>query len=305
MLPFLAGVLLRTDPPVATPHIRHARRYPSTCSPPEDVDTLINLIKVANDLGVTIFPRNGFLLGIVRHGGFLPNEKQDADLGVLETPVLLSNPTFQVGAVTWKFVVNRDVPAKFTRWRWRGLHPLTNQSVPYNLVVFNSVGYRSGSIGIFSPLGNGQLLYPFWSERGNDAGFYKEAIARMRRSSSFVPDPGYTHYRFDESDIMPLRQATLYDRHVLIPRNAERILSGLYGEDWGRVIRTRVHGAEKLVQNTTLRPGAVPPRPLCERKRKKKRAPGEASQRQRQGAAERAQVISNHPSATARLGAGL
>lgn len=46
-----------------------------------------------------MFPRNGFLLGVVRHGGFLPQETGhvDADVGVFDSPQLRRTTTL-VGA---------------------------------------------------------------------------------------------------------------------------------------------------------------------------------------------------------------
>ena len=45
----------------------------------EQVRSLVQFIDAANRNNIKVFPRNGFLLGVVRHGGFLPNEKIDDD----------------------------------------------------------------------------------------------------------------------------------------------------------------------------------------------------------------------------------
>ena len=40
--------------------------------------SLVQFVDAANRNNIKVFPRNGFLLGVVRHGGFLPNEEIDA-----------------------------------------------------------------------------------------------------------------------------------------------------------------------------------------------------------------------------------
>ena len=51
------------------------------------VDHIARISEIAYENGTPIFPRNGFLLGVVRHNGFLPNEGVDADLACFEEDV--------------------------------------------------------------------------------------------------------------------------------------------------------------------------------------------------------------------------
>ena len=58
------------------------------CVRSKDIDDVVAIVAVMNAHGVRVFPRNGFLLGVTRHGGYLPNESIDADLGVIYEDVL-------------------------------------------------------------------------------------------------------------------------------------------------------------------------------------------------------------------------
>jgi len=48
---------------------------------------LVTISKLSHENKAYIFPRMGFLLGVIRHNGFLPNEGIDADLACIEKDI--------------------------------------------------------------------------------------------------------------------------------------------------------------------------------------------------------------------------
>jgi hypothetical protein len=60
--------------------------------------------------GIRVFPRNGFLLGIVRHGWFLPNESIDADLRIVYEDLSGKTTNFVVQGITHTYTVTKKPP---------------------------------------------------------------------------------------------------------------------------------------------------------------------------------------------------
>ena len=104
------------------------------CVEVEHVLHLQNFVDAALAANLNVFPRNGFLLGLVRHGGMLPNEGVDDDLGVLDTPQLrqaLTRTTRIQGkrGVSYTLTVRKAMPSWVRREGWIGLDPYTNKPI--------------------------------------------------------------------------------------------------------------------------------------------------------------------------------
>mmetsp|Transcript_2099 Transcript_2099/g.6947 ORF Transcript_2099/g.6947 Transcript_2099/m.6947 type:complete len:143 (-) Transcript_2099:740-1168(-) len=90
------------------------------CVGSKDIDDVITMM---NPHDVRVFPRDGFLLGVTRHGGYLPNDSIDADLGVIYEDILRKARVFVLEDERQSYEVTR-----LHRGRWTtfdGLNPRT------------------------------------------------------------------------------------------------------------------------------------------------------------------------------------
>ena len=71
-------------------------------------------------------PGNGFLLGIVRHGGFLPNEGIDANIGIMYEDLSGKALNFVVQGVTHTYTVTKKPPGKWATFN--GTDPWSKQT---------------------------------------------------------------------------------------------------------------------------------------------------------------------------------
>jgi len=145
---------------------------PESCIHVEDIIHITEFIK---DLyikhNIRVFPRNGFLLGIVRHGGFLPIEAMDVDMGVVYEDLLplYDNERFETSQST-----NGDKRAKGylddfhirlkppeDDWvNWHGLNPITQESYPYMDAMLTRDSYKMHVVASYPYRDTGGYFYP-------------------------------------------------------------------------------------------------------------------------------------------------
>ena len=145
---------------------------PESCIHVEDIIHITEFIK---DLyikhNIRVFPRNGFLLGIVRHGGFLPIEAMDVDMGVVYEDLLplYDDENFETSQST-----NGDKRAKgylddfFIRlkppevdwFNWHGVDPMTQQRFPYMDAMLSRDSYKMHVVASYPYRDTGGYFYP-------------------------------------------------------------------------------------------------------------------------------------------------
>ncbi|KAL7542936.1 hypothetical protein ACHAXR_012231 [Thalassiosira sp. AJA248-18] len=262
------------------------------CIKTEEVETMAGALRdLYEKHGVRVFPRNGFLLGIIRHGGFLPNEKRpDADLAIVSTDVdrLVEtegsdkNGLIRIGE--FKLTQKNDEWARnHGDWvNWKGRDPVTGEQYPFLGV--------SISRGLFDE--HAKAVYPythlagtFFFPRLNIASYnHKSHTQEMLRYNS--EGANYRLLDTDEMlsednnkdglqigtvfdttfDCMTLKQ--FYFTTIYVPCDYEAILEAFYGRDWNHV-ESRGNGgkgsypAAKLSDEESMQILQNGPKPLC------------------------------------------
>mmetsp|Transcript_41027 Transcript_41027/g.73977 ORF Transcript_41027/g.73977 Transcript_41027/m.73977 type:complete len:385 (+) Transcript_41027:32-1186(+) len=259
------------------------------CIDPKEVEGMANALKELYEKhGVRAFPRNGFLLGIIRHGGFLPNEKvPDADLGIISTDV----DRMTVAEGTWV----RNEIIKFGEYKlvrypveedwvsWKGRDPRTGEQYPFFRVRINRRPFFSGRAQSVYPYGHdsGKFFFP----RLNLARYNHESHTReMLRYN----DEGANYRLLDTDELLSqdnnedgLQIGTVFDSTfecmvlkqfyfttIYVPCDYEEILEAFYGKSWNHVENRGGGGkgnrpAMKLSDKEHQKSLQGGPKPLC------------------------------------------
>lgn len=213
------------------------------------IDRYIDLISTAAKYNIRIFPRNGFLLGIARHKGYLPNEKIDADLGMIESDFkdVIMHGKFG----TYTLQLNKIHP----RWAksWNGIHPITGRKLPPCVKVFLNKK-KWTDIYLFYDFDADTLFYPVWAANFNLNGNIKENIRWSTQGSSFVYKTDYSMYnKFNKSSFVSMVPFDFYNKKIMIPSGYENILIGFYGKNW-MITEKRLHGWKSIVHDIPHEP---------------------------------------------------
>jgi len=215
--------------------------------------------------GIRVFPRNGFLLGIVRHGGFLPNEGVDADLGIMYEDISEKALNFAVQGTTHKYTVTKKPPGKWATFN--GTDPWSKQEYDVEYVTIRRTDGTSFKASCFYHYGpdssSAQVFYPKYTVAGyNHDGSMREASTWKQKGATLtVLGPGNEEKRFEEYHglinlgnvfdkhlFKRLERSKFYDTSILIPTGYEGILTGFYGADW-RTIEKRKNWESLPVEN--------------------------------------------------------
>jgi len=242
--------------------------------------TVIALSSAVRDLNtqhhLRVFPRNGFLLGIVRHGGFLPNERIDADLGVISTDIETLNLTVGRPNNVGNF---RLTPKPTERhWaNWKGNDPLHDgKHYPFFCVKIHLPWFDEKACS-FYPYHNHTFFYP----RPNVAGHNylgnakemqrwntQEANFRLVDTDELVTEENFkkgkqigTVFPSGAFDCLVARQ--FYFTTILVPCEYEAILLAQYGTNWHRVENREKWEAMPLSEEHSNEILANGPVPLC------------------------------------------
>jgi len=224
---------------------------------------------------IRIFPRNGFLLGVIRHGGFLPNENIDADLGVISTDLdnLKASQANRVGDFTIT-----PMPTE-THWvNWKGNNPITGKHYPFFGVKISGPPSFSETVTSFYPYRNNTYFYPRANLEGyNHAGNAKEMQRWNKEDANFRlvdTDELITESNFEKGkqighvfhstfDCMVEKQ--FYFTTILVPCDYEAILTVQYGKNWRRVEKRQSWESLALSEKQNEKFLKFGPRPLCAR----------------------------------------
>lgn len=265
------------------------------CIEPQEVEELAKLLRqLYEQYGVRVFPRNGFLLGIIRHGGYLPNEKiPDADLGIISTDVerLARESESRINRIQVGDGLQLLTRPSEDNWvSWQGRDPTTGEQYPFFGVrivkvgtdsTFLNQGIRANAIYPYTRRGPGAYFFP----RVNLAAYnHKSHTEEMLRYNSEGAD-----YRLLDTDD-PLTQnnnqdglqiGTVYNTNfdcmvlkqfyftmIYVPCDYEAILDASYGKNWNHVENRGREGkgsfpAMKLSKKKNLESLQSGPKPLC------------------------------------------
>mgnify|MGYP001292143314 CR=1 FL=1 len=111
------------------------------------VDIYADVISTALKYNIRLFPRNGFLLGIVRHKGYLPHEKIDSDMAMFESDFKTDKMIGRFGTYTLQ------ITKQHLSWSqtWDGIHPKTGRKLPSGVDLYID-GEKWKTISLFFDL---------------------------------------------------------------------------------------------------------------------------------------------------------
>ena len=254
-------------------------------------DQVIKISQFVNDLQkqhhIRIFPRNGLLLGIIRHGGFLPVEGIDTDFGIMFSDIqnLPVGETITIGDYTFKanpsdepFFKGQSQSMEKTGqlWgNWNNIDPMSGQPYPFLVVDIKRGNIRDHGIAVY-PYHNGQTFFPRLNLIGvNHLGQTKEMLrwnteeANMRYvdTDELVTE---TNYEIGKqigtvfpSSLECMVEKQFYFTKILVPCDYEAILQAQYGSNWKNPEPRTARASRVIPQkhsDTILKNG---PRPLC------------------------------------------
>eukprot|EP00584_Thalassiosira_punctigera_P023484 CAMPEP_0172573356 /NCGR_PEP_ID=MMETSP1067-20121228/136149_1 /TAXON_ID=265564 ORGANISM="Thalassiosira punctigera, Strain Tpunct2005C2" /NCGR_SAMPLE_ID=MMETSP1067 /ASSEMBLY_ACC=CAM_ASM_000444 /LENGTH=346 /DNA_ID=CAMNT_0013365959 /DNA_START=27 /DNA_END=1067 /DNA_ORIENTATION=+ len=236
---------------------------------------------------IRVLPRNGFLLGIVRHGGLLPNEHVDVDMGVVYTDLepwidkVGPKRTFHAAGFAFKLKPTEDY------WvNWNGRDPIKKTLYP-----FLGVNIHRGDVNMHTnsiyPYHNGTFFYPFLSVKGLNHDAISMDKIRYNRKGGDLRIVNYdarvnqNNYKegvqmgnvFD-TKLDCFTEKQFYFTTIPVPCDYDVILTSTYGSNWNHVENRGELGQVEEGKETRFAAQAVSdkenenllwggPRPVC------------------------------------------
>lgn len=246
------------------------------------VPDLVFILRLAKLQGWAIFPRNGLLLGIARHGGFLPNEGIDADLGIMATSLPAIEAFMDrkpMGFEGYTFHVQAS-KATDDNALWHNRDPWTTKPLPVDVNVKRN-GTKVLELAIFFLFRGlpARVFYPFWAVDGSNmdgALVEAELWAAKGAAAVMLGDDGVTlqpltmqhkagnlgraMYVFNARDFEEAVDLPFYEYCVSVPRGYDAILRVFYGRDWRVSNEERHDHASVAVSHDWV---SAPPLELC------------------------------------------
>lgn len=209
--------------------VAHAR------CPHESVPTILSeLIDTAARHGIYIFPRSGFLLGIARHKGFLPQEADhiDADLGVFDSPALRKTKymTGDHGSVFMFEVLDKWPMFWWLTWLpWRAPY-----NIPYqvNVRIISQAGHYKTELSFFHHVDKDIVVVPVSNSLGNIVRSLREHKRYAASGSGFRGRWGGYYIQFDADDFSSTIRLPFYSTTISVPKGYRGILKAYYGSEW-------------------------------------------------------------------------
>ena len=286
---------------LTSPHTYTFSTNSSMCINPKEVEVLASML---NDLyeihDIRAIPRNGFLLGIIRHGGFLPNENvPDADLGIISKDVdrwqkngytSKSSPLLKLG----DFILSPK-PNENDWVNWKGFNP-ANGKTPYSYfgVRIKRLPYSIRANAMYPYEKKGRYIHEkqdwsYFFPRVNRAGYnhnshiqeslrYNEEGAnyRLLDTDELLTKKNYNNQQDEEPqigtvfnttfDCMMLKQ--FYFTRIYVPCDYDEVLTAFFGKNWNHVESRALGGkgsqeSRKLSVEEQLDLMKNGPKPLC------------------------------------------
>lgn len=215
------------------------------------VDHLSTISELSHKNRAYIFPRNGFLLGVIRHNGFLPNEKIDVDLACLEKhiPIILNSDWGDYNIISEKKWSN-SWDTDFTD----GKHPKTGKQYEYHkLKIKHKYSNFQQDVMIFYDLDLDNYFYPLFTIKNmnsenefklnteiyktNSMGIvYKNKILpliQLYNNKEYLGKVGAIYKKNKFIDFYPEK---FYNKKIYVPIGSRDILYIDYGYDVFRTI---------------------------------------------------------------------
>lgn len=235
---------------------------------PLAAQALIELSELCDKNNVYILPRNGLLLGIIRHNKFLPNEAPDLDIIAHEDDVKkIKESNWGSFEIEFRDYLGRGketAPGKIGNQFFDGNHPVSGEKHEYGS-IYIKCKERGINVGGGSLLFNykpGYLYQPWWVGEKNYKSeldlhiFYHEKFkfktgakvlgdTEVPLSHEFLnikkedPQWGNVGKMYKSSDWFPTKKVEFYDGFINVPGNAEEILKEDYGDDCLDVMITK------------------------------------------------------------------
>jgi len=265
----------------------HAEFFPfqisgnQSCAKKETILAISDAIKELNEhLKIRVFPRNGFLLGIIRHGGYLPNEGIDSDLAVISTDIDRLNLTVGKANTVGRYEIIPKPTSYGPRWvNWKNKNPISGKSYPFFFVHISSdQPLFSAEPTAFYPYRKDNYFYPHASIKGyNHEGSVKEmqryntegANIRLVDTDQLVnrtnfekgKQIGVVYPSTVRFDCMVEKQ--FYFTTILVPCNYEAILQAYYGINWRRLEKRVKWESVQVSEEENIKFLKNGPLPLC------------------------------------------
>jgi len=236
---------------------------PKSDYPKHLVDHLHNISVLSHKNDAHIFPRNGFLLGVMRHNGFLPNEGIDADLACLDKdiPKILRSDWGE-----YEISANTTFGKQWDKDFFDGKHPLTRMPLDYySLKITHKQSSFKETIMVFYSLNDDEYVYPGHYVKG----FNSEKEFKLNSESYFKTNGGIKV--ISEKGVLPLKELynnpshlgcvgriyrkssfstfvphEFYDNNIYVPSGSREILISDYGEDVFDVIVNKDGSRENI-----------------------------------------------------------
>ena len=235
--------VMYTNVAVADTNKRKQRR-PKYCDRKRKLHEVLLMVQSLKKEGIHIFPRNGFLLGIVRHGGYLPLEPIDTNWAIMDTDVekLRGRPHVHI---------RKDHPYLHEYFNGiingKSVDCLINIGSILTAVVFHHVDTHT-------------LFHPRYMNNNNVRGFIAESKRLSSNGGNWTFGSGHMGIQYDESFFQSFTPLKFYDWFVDVPVGYRSILRSTYGVDWNVPLK-RVRGG-LYVPQPVGRAGDAPLR-LC------------------------------------------
>ena len=226
--------------------------FKTTCAEKKAMKSYMDMIDTLyHQANIRVFPRNGFLLGVIRHGGLLPNEpKMDLDLGVMFEDIHEDIPGIVAGGQQ-RVVSDSGIVYTLTLSPKGHADPFSN--TPFSaesLYIAGSDGttFTADCIYPYGPnqKDHHQVFYPFYVDGHNRDGALKEGLRwKADGAQTFVLGPGNEDKPIDQGydgtglgtlfekewfgELVPM---PFYHSHILVPRDFPFVLRSFYGEHY-------------------------------------------------------------------------
>ena len=221
---------------------------PKSDYPKNLVGHLHNISVLSHKNDAHIFPRKGFLLGVIRHNGFLPNEGIDADLACLDNDI---SKILQSDWGEYEISANTKFGDRWDKDFFDGKHPLTRMPLDYySLKITHKPSSFKETIMIYYSLNEDEYFYPGHFIKGynsekefklNSESYYKKnggikiisekgvlPLKGLYENPSHLGRVGTVYHKSSFRTFLPHK---LYDKHIYVPSGSREILISDYGED--------------------------------------------------------------------------
>ena len=209
------------------------------------VDVYVDVIATALRYNIRLFPRNGFLLGIVRHKGYLPHEKIDTDMGMFESDFKTDKMIGKFGTYTLRMMKNH------LSWSqtWDGVHPKTGRKLPSGVNLLIN-GKKWKTISLFFDLNDKEVFYPKWTGYHNVKGSIKETTRWIKEGAKVVISGNNRYSIFNKSAFDSTVSVDFYHRKINIPSGYKEILTNFYGRNWLKPEKRKASASEIVGKHT-------------------------------------------------------